>query len=103
MRYCAARQLVERQIPQPLGEEAGDIHVKRRRGCESLRVPGPAETLVALRTIRRNVEEVSLLPPDDVVKQSVQQIARARPRTRWLQVGMNDDRGDVTGFEPGGI
>ena len=40
---------------------------------EHLRIAGPTEPLVALRTVGRHVEEIAFLPPDDVVLQLVDQ------------------------------
>ncbi len=54
-------------ILAPFGEKARDVHVVAGSTDKNLRVTHPAEALVALRTIRRHCEEVTTLPPGDVL------------------------------------
>jgi hypothetical protein len=72
--HAAVRELIGGHILQPLGKEGGDVHVERRCSGKRLRVARPSEPLVALRTIGRDVHEIALLPPDDVVLQLVQEL-----------------------------
>ena len=72
-RHGAIGMLVGGNVRQPLREKPGDVHVERRRPREHLRVPGPAKSLVTLRTVGRNVEKVAALSPDDVLLQTIYQ------------------------------
>src|SRR6185437_16285202 len=88
VRHAPIRTLVGCEVRQPLGEEAIDVHVECGGGGENLRVARPAETLVALRTIGRDTEEVSLLRPYDVVLQLIEKTVRRheRPSPRQIRV-----------------
>src|ERR1051326_6249533 len=80
--------------PPPLREEAGDVHVERGGAREHLRVAGPAEALVALRTVGGDVEEIAALSPDDVLLQPVDQRIGRLERPGRLEVRGHDDAGD---------
>ena len=90
----AAWMLVEGKVAEPLREEAGDIHVEARRPRKDLSIPGPPESLIALRTVGRDVEEVAALPPDNVPLQLVQQRVRRHERPGLGQVGVDHHTGD---------
>ena len=94
VRHAAARILIGRDVPQPFREEPRDVHVERGRPREDLRVAGPPEPLVALRTVGRHVDEVALLAPADVVLQLVHKRLRRLEIPRLRHVGVHDDSGD---------
>ena len=60
---------------------------------EDLRVARPAQPLVALRAVGRHVEEVALLPPEDVVLELVDERLRGLELARLRHVGVDDDPG----------
>ena len=60
------------QVDQPVGEEGLDVEQVRRGRRERGDVTGPAEPLVALRAVGRQVEEVALGAPHDVAVQLVE-------------------------------
>ena len=62
---------------------------------EHLRVAHPPEPLVALRAVGRHVDEVALLPPDDVVLELVDQRLRRLERAGRRHVRVHDDAGQA--------
>jgi len=84
---AAADVLVGGNVTEPLREETRYIEVVCRGRGEHLRVARPAEPLVALRAVGRDVEEVAPLPPHDVVLELVQERVRGLERARLLEVG----------------
>ena len=74
---------------EPTGVKRIDIHIISSRTSEYLRIPCPAHTLIPLRTIGRNRQEITPLAPNDVIKQTVDTLVRrlitARPRTDRFQ------------------
>ena len=63
--------LVAAQIPQELAVKSPGIHVKSGGGAEYLRISGPTQPLIPLRTIGRNVQEVGFQPPKGIGEQAV--------------------------------
>ena len=57
---------------QPLGEEGVDVEVVGGGGDEEFSISCPPCTFVALRAVRRNVEVVRFLSPDNIVVELVQ-------------------------------
>src|SRR6058998_2281115 len=65
------------------------------RWRERLCIPRPAEPLVALWAIGRDVEEVALLAPYDVVPELIEQGIRGLERAGGRHVRMDHDARDV--------
>ena len=65
--------LIRRQIRQPFGKEFLHIIIQAGSADKYLRIPGPPQALVSLRAVGRHIEEIALLPPDDIVKKAVEQ------------------------------
>ena len=95
MRHGAGLELIRGNVLEPLGEEAGDLHVEGRGPREGLCIPGPAEALVTLRAVGRHVHEVALLPPPDVVLQLIDQRIRRRELARRHHGRMDHDALEV--------
>ena len=90
----AIRLLVRSDVGQPLREESGDVRVERRGGREHLRVAGPAESLVALRTVGGDIQEVAALSPHDVVLELVDERVGCLERARRRHIRVNNDACD---------
>ena len=71
IRIAAVLGLAVAERMEPAGEEGIDVHVVGGGAHEHLRITHPAETLVALRAVGRNREEVAALAPDDVLVEPV--------------------------------
>ena len=84
-------------VAQPFCKEGRDVVVERRRAAEDLRIPRPAEALVALRAVGGKIEEVAPLPPDDVLLQSVDKGVFAGEGARLLHIGVQDEEGEIFG------
>ena len=65
--HGAVGGLVVREVDEPARPEGARVEQGARRGCEGLRVAGPAEPLVALRAVGRHGDEVVPLRPPDVL------------------------------------
>ena len=85
-RHAQHRVLVEREIAQPACPERLCVEEGAGGRREGLGVTGPTESLVALRAVRRDRDEVVPLGPDDVFVKPVQVrvggLERASPRRR---------------------
>lgn len=68
MRHAAVASLVGGEIVKPLFKEALSIEIEARRADKHLRVARPAEALVSLRAVGRDIEEIALLTPDYILK-----------------------------------
>ena len=68
-------------VGHPLIEEGLHVAVERRRAEEDLRVARPAQTLVALRAVGRNIDEVVEHPPLDIRLQPVDERVGRNERT----------------------
>ena len=71
MAHIAVLPLVGSQISQPFREEFFGIIVQACGAHKYLGVSGPAEAFIPLRAVGRDVDKIPLLPPDDVVKETV--------------------------------
>ena len=91
VRIRAVGTLAVAQVLQPFAEEIPDIVVKSRGADEDLRVAGPTETLVALRTIGGDVEEVAAQTPTDVAIEVVEQRVRAAELSGRSHVRVQDE------------
>ena len=63
MRNTAILQLIRRHVGKPLSIEGIRIHQIRCRAAENLRVSGPSEPFVPLRTVGRHIQEVAFHSP----------------------------------------
>ena len=70
--HKAILMLIRSHVVQPLGKEALRIVVGTCRAGKYLRISHPAKTFIALRTVRRDIDKIALLAPDDVGEQLVQ-------------------------------
>src|SRR3954451_13584836 len=61
---------------EPFRKKGSNVHQKRCRADKHLGVPGPTETFIPLRAVGRNIEEVALLSPKDVMLQLVHKRVR---------------------------
>ena len=84
-------------VAQPFCKEGRDVIVERRRAAEDLRIPRPAEALVALRAVGGKIEEVAPLPPDDVLLQAVDKGVFTGEGARLLHIGVQDEEGEIFG------
>src|SRR5208337_587633 len=66
--------LIEGEILEPFGIKRGGIVIEGSGAGKDLGVSSPTQALVPLRAIRGNVEEISFLPPDNVVLKLIQQL-----------------------------
>ena len=95
VRDGAVRLLVGRHVAQPLGEEAGHVHVEGGGAGEDLRVARPAQPLVALRAVGGDVHEVAALAPEDVVLELVEQSGSSTSKLPAPgHVGVDHDAGE---------
>ena len=98
--HMSGRRTARRRPGVLLGGEVGSqdarkpAHVVEEAGGgrEHLDVAGPAQPLVALRAVGRDVEEVAAHAPDDVLVQPVEQRVGALEPAGALHVGVADDR-----------
>ena len=85
-RHPHHRVLIKRKVAQPACPERLCVEQGAGRRREGLGVSGPTETLVPLRAVRRDRDEVVPLGPDDVFVKPVQVrvggLERASPRGR---------------------
>ena len=84
-------------VAQPFCKEGRDVVVERRRAAENLRIPRPAEALVALRAVGGKIEEVAPLPPHDVLLQAVDKGVLAGEGARLLHIGVQNEEGEIFG------
>ena len=76
-RHAEVRVLVELEVAQPARPERGRVEQRAAGRRERLRVAGPAESLVALRTVGRDGDEVVALRPHHVLVEPGQVRIRA--------------------------
>ena len=69
--HRAVLTLIGGKIRKPLREESIHIHVEGGRGREQLRITGPTQALVPLRTVGGHVDKVSFLAPQNIVLQLI--------------------------------
>src|ERR1700722_12190920 len=99
----AAVELIGCKILEPLAEKSVDVHVERGRGCEHLRIAGPTQPLVALRTIGRHVEEIPLLSPLNIVLQLIDQRFGCRKAAAHGHVRVQSDSRDAVARQFSGV
>src|SRR5579862_1135430 len=87
--------LIESQILQPLGIKSSGVEVERCCGSKNLRVARPSQTLVALRTIGRNIQEIAFLSPDNIVLELIEKGARGFEVSGLFHRRVNDDTGEL--------
>ena len=63
--------LLRRHIMEPLGKESFHIKIVAGGLHEHLGISGPAQPLIPLRAVRRHIQEISLLSPENVGDQLV--------------------------------
>ena len=98
MRHAAVASLVGGEIVKPLFKEALSIEIEARRADKHLRVARPAEALVSLRAVGRDIEEIALLTPDYIFEKLVHRLVRALEITRAADIRMDDDRREILFF-----
>ena len=67
----AAGFLIGGHVLQPFGVEGRDIGVEAGGAGEDLGIAGPAQALIALRAVGRDVHEIAFLAPLNVVLQLI--------------------------------
>src|SRR5208283_5488075 len=87
--------LIQSKILQPLGIERGRIVIEGSGAGKDLGVSRPTQALIALRAIRGHVEEISFLPPDDVVMKLVQHLTGSFKSTGGLHGRMDNHAREV--------
>lgn len=84
-------------ILQPPTEESSGVVYEIRRTRKGIDIPSPAESLIALRAVSRDREEVATHRPDDVLVEFVKERVRAVEEPRPLQVRVDHDGRDRVG------
>ena len=93
-REGAAGPLRLHQLPQPFAVERRHVRVVSRRAHIDLGIARPAEPLVALRAIGRQINEVGALRPDDVLEQPIDHRVGALEAAGHRRVRVQHDAGD---------
>src|ERR1041385_8815244 len=70
-RERAAGSLRLHQFAKPFRIKGGHVRIVSGGAHINLRITRPSEALVALRTIRRQIEKIGALSPDDVLKEAI--------------------------------
>ena len=98
----AVRPLLQRHVIQPFVKKSLDIVVNGSRATEHLCVSGPAKALVTLRAIRRNIQIVAPLPPENIVIELVDICISAAKTASAIHIridGNRHKRGQIDGFQ----
>ena len=82
------------EVHQPLGEERPHIHIIRRRANKNLRIAGPAQSLITLRTVSRYLNKVAPLAPDYVALELINHRIRALKCPRRRRYGVHNNTGN---------
>jgi len=90
MRNRTVILLIEGEILEPFGIKCGGIVIERSGAGKDLGVTGPTQALISLRAIRGDIEEISFLPPDDVVLKLVQELIGSFKSTGGLNRRMDN-------------
>jgi hypothetical protein len=61
------------QVAGPLRKEASHIHIESCSADKDLCIPGPAQAFIPLRTICGNIYKITLLSPEDIVLELIDQ------------------------------
>ena len=91
-RHGAVVTLLATQVCEPPFEQPAHVVQVAGGRAEREQVTGPTESLVALGTVRGQVDEVAAHRPHDVVVEALQQLVRALEGAGALHVGVDDDR-----------
>ncbi|MNN70410.1 hypothetical protein D3C81_1862580 [compost metagenome] len=94
-RNTAMVLLVGRQIFEPFGEKRRHIHQIRRGADEHLRIAGPAQPLIPLRAIRRYIDKVTFLAPQNIVLELVDQRIGASEGACALHIRMKHNAREI--------
>ena len=78
-----------------LGYELVDVCLDKESAGKYLRISHPAKAFIALRTVRRDIDKIALLAPDDVAEQLIQHRIGGADMAGALHVGMHGDAGEV--------
>ena len=89
--YISVFALIDCHIRKPFGKELLRIIIQAGRLRKHLCIAEPAKPLISLRTIRGNIQEIPLLPPDHIIKQAIQQGIRRAKISRPLHIRMHDN------------
>ena len=84
-------------IRKPFPEKEPDIILERGGAAEDLAVPGPAVPLIPLRAVRRDVEIIALLAPDDIAEKLIQHGIAAFQPSGAFHFRMENHRTDPIG------
>ncbi len=95
MGHAPFRRLVCGHILQPLPEKLVCVHEIAGRPAENLGVPCPAHPLVPLGTVRGNIQEITLQPPENILLQPVYQRVGAVKRPCPLHLGIQRKSGEI--------
>ena len=74
-----------------------EITCRRRK---YLRITRPAHPLIALRTVRRHIQKIPLLPPFHIGNQPVDQIIPRCEHTKFRNIGIQNKCGKILHFNP---
>ena len=98
MRHTAVASLVGGEVAKPLFKEALNIEIEARRADKHLRVTRPAEALVSLRAVGRDIEGIALLTPDYIFEKLVHRLVRALEITRAADIRVYNYRREILFF-----
>ena len=98
MGHAAVAPLVGGEIAKPLFKEALNVEIEARRADKHLRVARPAEALVSLRAVGRDIEEVALLTPYYILEKSVHRLIRALEVPRAADIRVYNYRREILFF-----
>ena len=101
--HLALGALGVHDVAHPLAEETGDVAVPRGRAGEDLGVAHPAQALVALRAVGRDLEEIAALAPVDVALELVDEAVAAGEGAGAGRVAVQHDAGDGVGQQGLGL
>src|SRR5208337_257351 len=82
--------LIEGDVLKPFGIKRGGIVIEGSGAGKGLGISGPTQSLIPLRAIRGDVEEIPFLPPDDVVLKLAQQLIGSFKGTGGLNRRMDN-------------
>ena len=93
--HAAQHLLLGPEIVQELPVKSSGVALKKRSRAEHLRVAGPAHSLVALRAVRRHIDEVIHAAPVSVRDQPVDFFIAGRERTRPIHIRSQSQRREI--------
>ena len=86
-------------VRKPFAEELFNIEIVCTGAAEHLCVARPAETLVALRTVRRDVEIVASLTPENIVIKLIHFFVAAGKKAGAFHIGINGNGSKAVGVD----